>query len=150
MAGPEEAAAYEELRAQLLAEHPRHLPLLLERVRRLAKLEGDARDAAALQVCRAGTAPQSPVLPPCKQVLDSGGRQAGRAGLLAPRGRPGAATEARKRLQQALTSGGAWCTCGAGGTALPWQALCWELCRAWWRQRRPWRPPLMPMRSRRG
>ncbi len=62
MAGAEEAAAYEELRAQLVEEHPRHLPLLLERVRRLAKLEGDARDAAALQVRRACTALRWPAV----------------------------------------------------------------------------------------
>jgi len=62
VAGAEEAAAYEELRAQLVEEHPRHLPLLLERVRRLAKLEGDARDAAALQVRRACTALRWPAV----------------------------------------------------------------------------------------
>lgn len=45
----EEGAAYERLRGELLGEAPRHLPLLLERVRRLSKLEGDARTAAALQ-----------------------------------------------------------------------------------------------------
>ena len=45
----EEGAAYERLRAELLGEAPAHLPLLLERVRRLAKLEGDARTEAALQ-----------------------------------------------------------------------------------------------------
>ena len=45
----EEGAAYERLRAELLGEAPAHLPLLLERVRRLAKLEGDARTVAALQ-----------------------------------------------------------------------------------------------------
>ena len=50
MAGPEEATAYEEQRAQLASEHPAHLPLLLERVRRLGKAEGGARDAAALRV----------------------------------------------------------------------------------------------------
>lgn len=45
----EEGAAYERLRAELLGEAPAHLPLLLERVRRLAKLEGDARTEATLQ-----------------------------------------------------------------------------------------------------
>ena len=45
----EEGAAYERVLAELLGEAPAHLPLLLERVRRLAKLEGDARTQATLQ-----------------------------------------------------------------------------------------------------
>ena len=47
--GVEEAAAYERLRMELRSEHPQHLPLLLERVRRLSKLEGDERTPEALQ-----------------------------------------------------------------------------------------------------
>ena len=61
----EEGAAYERLRAQLLGEAPAHLPLLLERVRRLAKLEGDARTEAALQAraraARAGARTRDPM-----------------------------------------------------------------------------------------
>ena len=124
VAGPEEAAAYEELRAQLVAEHPRHLPLLLERVRRLAKLEGDARDAAALQVCRAGTALRPQNCCPCKQALDSGGPLASCVGLLAHRGghgaaRTGSARSGRRHRGRRLLH--VWCRRHGAAVA----SLCW-------------------------
>ena len=48
----EEKAAYEELQAQLLAAHPAHLPLLLERLQRAQKAAGGAGkgDAAVQKV----------------------------------------------------------------------------------------------------
>lgn len=48
----DEKAAYEELQAQLLAAHPTHLPLLLERLQRAQRAAAAAKgDAAAQQVC---------------------------------------------------------------------------------------------------
>lgn len=50
----DERAAYEELQAQLLAAHPAHLPLLLERLQRAQRAAGAAKgDAAAQKVCSA-------------------------------------------------------------------------------------------------
>ncbi len=48
---PEEQQVYEGLQAELLAQWPQHLPLLQERLTRLDKLEGEARQPK-LQVSR--------------------------------------------------------------------------------------------------
>lgn len=48
----EDRAAYEELQAQLLAAHPTHLPLLLERLQRAQRAAAAAKGDAALQKVR--------------------------------------------------------------------------------------------------